>query len=405
MITRETPHLKLAFIGGGCNSAVGYAHYSASHLDGCWQLVAGAFSRHNDINELTARQYGLPPERVYDDWRQLLAECRTELDAVAILTPTPAHQDMVCAALDAGLTVICEKSLTDSVASAEAIKRSLKASDGRLLVTYNYSGYPMVRELRKRVRVGQLGRIRHMHLEMPQEGFARLLENGEKPSPQPWRLQDGTIATLHLDLTTHLHHLAYYLTGKRPLRVLADHNTFGWFDSVVDDATALVDYEDDLHCRYWVSKSALGYKNGLSLRVMGDRGSALWLQTEPEQLQLNFVDGRREIVERGGSCLVANEGQYNRFKAGHPSGFIEAFANLYRDFATAVVSQRQNKISTIWKEYGIEPAQEGLHLMEVMGRSHASQQWEVINERCTTVRNAGTTQLRDHLSVADRRIS
>jgi len=367
--------LKIAFIGGGCNSAVGYAHYCASHLDGACQLVAGAFSRDERINAISARQYAVPPKAVFADWRELIAQSKRHLDALVVLTPTPSHEEIVCAALQAGLSVICEKSLTQDVESALRIEQVAKKSSAKLLVSYNYSAYPMVRELRARIASGQLGKIRHLQVEMPQEGFVRLQEGGKRPSPQQWRLVDGAIPTIHLDLTTHLHHLVYFLTAKHPDQVFADHNSFGWFDTVIDDATAVVKYEDDITCRYWVSKASLGYKNGLSIRVAGDLGSASWVQGIPEELNLNFVDGRREIVERGSPCLVGNNLEYNRFKAGHPAGFIEAFANLYRDFASALRYPESKQGVDVLRDYGLAPALEGLQLMQAMSQSHQNKQW------------------------------
>ncbi len=394
--------LQLGFIGGGCNSAVGYAHYCASHLDGEWQLAAGCFSRDERVNAISARQYGVALERVYSQWQQLIDQERTHLDALVVLTPTPQHESIVCRALEQGVAVICEKSLADSVTSAQRIQHTHICTDGRLLVTYNYSAYPCIRELQARIAAGQLGKITHLQVEMPQEGFARLQDGGKQPSPQAWRLDDGAIPTLHLDLTTHLHHLVYYLTGHHPRQVLADHNSFGWFENVIDDATAIAKYTGDITVRYWSSKSSLGFKNGLRVRVAGNLGSAYWAQTNPEELQLNYVDGRREIIERGSPCLIANQIEYNRFKAGHPAGFIEAFANLYRDFALAIRHPETDKAQAIYQNYGIAPALEGLQLMDAMTRSHHNQQWESLNESKYGAVSNGRQQSSQYKTVVNR---
>jgi predicted dehydrogenase len=384
----------LGFIGGGVNSAVGYAHYCASQLDGRWQLVAGAFSRDSDSNQESARSYQVNPENCYAQWEDLLAN--ESLDAVAILTPTDRHEAIIRAALDRGVMVICEKSLTDSLLSAERIKASCQRTKTPLVVTYNYTGYPMVRELRARVKAGELGKIRHIQCEMPQEGFARLMPNGDKPKPQAWRLKDGEIATIHLDLTAHLHHLVHYLTGLRGHQVLAKHNTFGWFDGIVDDANVLAEYEQGLACHFWVSKSALGYKNGMRLRVMGDKAAFFWQQTQPEELHLHTVGGRAEIIQRGNGCLVANEPEFNRFKPGHPSGFIEAFANLYRDFAQALQQNRQQLPSAVWADYGVDTALDGIRFMHTLTTSHQSQQWEAVYEPSSIARLAKPSGYSQH---------
>ncbi|BFM06705.1 Gfo/Idh/MocA family protein [Halioxenophilus aromaticivorans] len=395
--------LKLGFIGGGCNSAVGYAHYCAAQLDGEWQLAAGSFSRDERVNAITARQYGVAPDKVYADWQMLLEREAKALDAVVILTPTPEHEAMVCAALSHGLAVICEKSLTPSLAAAKRVRAVCEREQGRLLVTYNYSAYPQIRELQARIESGQLGAIHHVQVEMPQEGFARLQEGGKQPSPQAWRLEDQEIPTLHLDLTTHLHHLVYFLTGQRPLEVMADHNSFGWFPQVIDDATAVVKYSGDMTARYWVSKSSLGYKNGLRIHLSGSLGSAQWVQSQPEELTLNYVDGRREIIERGSPCLVANQIEFNRFKAGHPAGFIEAFANLYREFAMAIRHPDTSKGRAVYKDYGLTPAIEGLALMQAMTQSHNNRQWENLHGKNSTVAARGQRSVkRSYPAVATR---
>lgn len=374
---QTTAPLRLGFIGGGCNSEVGYAHYCASQLDGEWNLVAGCFSREQRINIDSAKRYGVAPENTFSDWQEMLTQCADKLDAVVVLTPTPMHEAIVTRALAKGLAVICEKTLTDSVISAEKINKVLNAGDGQLLVAYNYSAYPMIRELQARIAAQELGQIQHIEVEMPQEGLAQQNNySGKHAEPQQCHLKDGSIPNIHLDLTTNLHHLIYFLTHQTPIKMIADHNNFGCFDNVVDDATALVKYDNNLTARYWVSKSALDNEGGLSIRVSGDLGSAQWMQSDPEQLLLSYVNGEYKTIECGGPCLVANQLEYNRSSTSNPSGFVEAFANLYRDFSAAVRHPKSCRAEGIFRNYGIVPALEGLYLMEAMTRSNIGQQWE-----------------------------
>jgi predicted dehydrogenase len=370
--------LNIGFIGGGLTSAVGYAHYCASHLDGRWKLIAGAFSKNPDTNTATAKKYGLTKSQTYTDWLTLLEREKDKLDAIVILTPTPDHERMVIKAIAHGIAVICEKALTDSVSSCQRIINTVEEYKGFLAITYNYSGYPMLRELKKLIDLGELGNIKHIQVEMPQEGFSRLLANGEKPCPQAWRLHDGEIPTIYLDLSVHLHHLVHFLTQLSPLSTIADQNTFGWFDDIIDDASALVKYSNNVKCQYWVSKTALGYKNGMRIRLYGDKAAAEWLQTEPETLTISHINGKKEIIERGGICELANDLRYNRFKPGHPSGFIEAFANLYNDLADSVISFKQGITDENAKLYGTEPTLEGLKMLNAMVASVKSERWEKI---------------------------
>lgn len=367
--------LKLAFIGGSVQSAVGYTHFIASQMDHRWQVVAGCFSQRADVNASTAALWGVVPERVYKTWSELLMTERDQIDAVVILTPTPSHAEIVCEAFRQGVAVICEKALATSLAEIAQIREAQAKHNGFLIVTYNYSGYPMLRELRKRIREGELGDVLHIQIEMPQETYVRLDAAGHKPSPQAWRLQDYTVPTIYLDLGVHLHHLTYYLTGKHPVKVAADQASYGWFDSVVDDVSCLLRYENGTRCQMWFSKSALGHRNGLRVRVFGKQASAEWFQMEPESLHISTVNGARVTLDRAGDVSVANESRYQRFKAGHPSGFIEAFANLYVDMADCLTETLATGKYSSEHVFGIDHAEEGMRLFESVWKAAQTESW------------------------------
>ncbi len=300
------------------------------------------------------------------------------LDAVVILTPTPSHADIVTTCLEQSIPVICEKALAVTSAEAQRILDVRNSQKGFLAVSYNYSGYPMVRELRNLIRTGVLGKIVHFQVEMPQEGFRRVDAQGNKPVPQSWRLSDGKIPTIHLDLAVHLHHLVHYLTGLAPLEVVSDQNTYGWFD-VIDNVTCLCRYTENVQGQIWFSKSALGHRNGLRLRIYGSDASAEWFQANPEELILSFSNGRRQIMDRASAVEIAGMRRYTRFKAGHPAGFIEALANLYTDIAGCL---RQYKATGQWTSeevFSAELAAEGLQMFEAMVASTQSKKWEPVN--------------------------
>jgi len=379
---RRLPHepLKLGFVGGSINSAVGYAHFVSSAMDKRWQLVAGCFSRDPAVNHETAQAYGVEPGRVYLTLDDMLEAERSRLDAVVILTPTPAHFEEVMACMRAGIPVICEKSLAINRRQARAIMNLRDELKAFLAVTYNYSGYPMLRELADRIGRGKLGKILHFAAEMPQEGFVRLDPRGNKPVPQSWRLTDRNIPTLHLDLAVHLHQIMHYLIGQKPVEVVSDQNHYGWFAGVVDNASCLCRYTGDIQGMLWFSKSALGQRNGLRVRIYGDQGAAEWYQLNPEELVLSFIDGRREILDRGSAVEISNQPRYNRFKTGHPAGFIEAFANLYRDIADAV---QQYRLSGYWDSsevFSAELALEGMEFLEAMVSSAKTRTWQSVGD-------------------------
>ncbi|NKI74845.1 Gfo/Idh/MocA family oxidoreductase [Dickeya sp. CFBP 2040] len=326
--------LKIGFIGGGINSAVGETHKIASQMDGQFELVAGFFSRHADINHKTASCWGINENRVYDELDKFLISEADKLDAIVILTPTPTHKEIVIACLKYNLPVICEKALATSVDEVLDIQRML-VNGAKLAVTFNYSGYPMIRELRERILDGELGKIRQVMIEMPQEGFLRHSRDGSVAKPQYWRQYDGDIPTVSLDLGVHAHQLVDYVIGEKALDVYAISHTFGEVSGVIDTVHCIANYTNSVVCNYWYSKSALGYRNGLRIRVFGSEGTAEWLQMDPEHLYMSDINGISRIVDRTHpDNRVASLPRYSRFKAGHPAGFIEAFANYYEDIAS-----------------------------------------------------------------------
>jgi predicted dehydrogenase len=379
-MNRET--LSLGFIGGGWNSAVGTTHFIASRMDGLFSVNAGVFSRHAEVNQQTASRWDVAEARTYDTIDKLLDRESGKLDAIVVLTPTPDHTEPVLQALERGFAVICEKALATSIDDALRITRAVEASGGFLAVTYNYTGYPMVRELRRLMQEGRLGRITQVHVEMPQEGFARFGPDGKPASPQAWRLRDGLIPTISLDLGVHLHNLVQFLTGERPLEVVATHGSHGHFPDVVDNVTCMARYSGGMDGSFWFSKSAIGHRNGLRLRVYGSKGSAEWFQMAPEDLHLHDVHGQLNVIDRASvDARLSAEARYTRFKAGHPAGFIEAFANLYDDIAHSLAAHRAGQPSASEFVFGAPDALDGLLALEAMARSAETRAWTPVPER------------------------
>lgn len=367
--------LKLAFVGGGLNSAIGTTHKIASQMDGRFELVAGCFSTDKDYNEQTGKQWYVP--RIYPIWKTLLESEKDKTDVIVVLTPTPDHTEIIIEAIKLGYPVICEKTLTASISDAIRIKEALKRYRGYLAVTYNYTGYPMVRELRSIIRQNKLGKVQQIHIEMPQEGFERLDRNSNPIMPQKWRLQDKEIPTISLDLNVHLHNMIYFLTGEKPIKVIAIQNSFGLFKQVIDNVICIAKYTNDMVCNIWYSKVALGYKNGFRVRVYGENGSSEWYQMNPEMLYLHDNRGHTQIIDRGSfNVNTSSQQRYNRFKAGHPAGFIEAFANHYSDIADSIIAYKENLNYKSEYVFGVDEALEGLYMMEAIAKSAKNESWE-----------------------------
>ncbi|MEG3618343.1 Gfo/Idh/MocA family oxidoreductase [Magnetovibrio sp. PR-2] len=363
--------LSLGFIGGSMTSAVGYTHFVSSQLDHRWKVVSGCFSHDENQSNATALEWQISKDKTYSDWRAYIAAEKENLDAVAVLTPTPDHADIVCALIENGVPVICEKAMAADLQQSATIKDALNRHQGFLAMTYNYSGYPLLRVLRKHVENGDLGTLKQIQIEMPSDAF---VQPEERMSPQHWRLKDGPIPTILLDLAVHLHQLCSFLTALKPQSVQADFHHDSTFEGIVDDAYLWVRYENDFRASLWVSKTALGYRNGLKLRLFGDQASAEWLQEEPERLHIFQKDTTRTTYDRG-NCQHPDEIR-ERFKPGHPAGFVEAFANLYADIADALEQQRVSGSHTSPYVFGWDHADEGLRLLQTASNANTHKTWQ-----------------------------
>jgi predicted dehydrogenase len=367
--------LKLAFLGGGIDSAIGYTHYIASQMDHLFVLSAGCFSRRENINKRTAQTWGVDENHLYSDWKTLLENEVSNVDAIVILTPTPNHHEMIIKALELGYSVISEKALATTYQEGLEITNKVNEKKAFFAVTHNYTGYPMLRELQNMIKEDKLGQIININIEMPQESFARLI-NGQKPTPQSWRLSDGVIPGVSLDLGAHLQHMIYFLTGENPIELVADQSSFGWFPQIVDNVSCIARYASGMRSQMWFGKSAIGHRNGLRVRVYGTKGSSEWFQMQPEELTFQTVDGDRMIIDRASSNIsISNQLRYNRFKAGHPAGFVEAFGNLYFDIAEKLAQFKIDKNHQIDWSYNALQATKGLEVFEAIKQSSDKNIW------------------------------
>lgn len=326
---------KVAFIGGGINSIAGYVHFCASRLDGLFEVSAGVFSRNKEINLKSADFYGAD---AFEDVDTMLKTVKGQIDLVVVLTPTPLHYEHVAKAIEMGYPVICEKPLFKSYEEIIAFEEKFRNSNYFLCITYNYIAYPMLTELRNMFLSGEMGELISMHLEMPQESFLRPPKVIDYPPW--WRKKDESIPTIILDLASHLFSISYYITEKDIKRLKSIHRSFSPY-GVVDDVKCLFEYESGEPGFMWVSKVALGNRNGLRVCVYGTKMSACWVQEEPEKLFVAKSNGEKLIIDRGSNIGISGVRIYNRMTPGHPAGFIEAFANLYSHIHSAYTIYKQ----------------------------------------------------------------
>lgn len=351
----ESRKLRMGMVGGGRGAFIGAVHRMAAALDGRIDLACGAFSSDPDRSIESGRDLLLPPDRVYRSYREMFEKEKTlpeteRMDFVAIVTPNHEHYPSARMALETGFPVMCDKPLCLDLGEAREL-RSLVSSTGLLFgLTHNYSGYPMVKEARARVRSGELGRIRRVVAEYAQGWLASPLEKtGQKQAE--WRTDParaGASCCLG-DIGTHAAHLTEYVTGLPLEEVACELTTFVEARALDDDASLLLRLAEGARGVLWASQIAIDEENGLSLRVFGDKASLEWHQEEPNTLLVKRPDRPREIVRSGANYAGLSDQARSsiRLPAGHPEGYIEAFANLYRDFATALLEGTKPDVPTV----------------------------------------------------------
>lgn len=340
--------VRYGMIGGGPGAFIGAVHRAAARLDGAWSLVAGAFSSDPGRSWEQGMALGLIPRRSYRSWEKMLAvEAKLpdheRIEAVVIVTPNHLHHAQAKAALQAGFDVVCDKPLTTTAADAEELVRLTARRDRLFAVTYNYSGYPMVKEARERVRRGDLGEVRRVVVEYTQ-GWLRTLLEAEEHKQASWRADPakaGPAAALG-DIGTHAHHLAGYVTGMEPIEVFADLATHVEGRTLEDDATVLMRYAGGARGLLTATQIATGERNHLRLRVFGSEGTLDWRQERPDRLHLRAPSNVETVLHDGVEGLSARAAAHLRLPPGHPEGFLEAFANVYRNVAARVAGRRSS---------------------------------------------------------------
>ena len=318
----------VAFIGGGIDSGIGKIHFKALSLYAKFSLVAGFFSNNRKKNIESSKFYGVSKNRTYNSVSALLKN-EKNLNAIILLTPITGRLSYVNQILKSKIPLISEKPFLSNLAEMNLVKKKIVNKFFR--VTYNYSGYPIVREIRSLIDNGKIGKINKINIEMPSSAY--LNNSASKKSIAMWRLKDGKIPTVFLDLGSHIFNLIYFLSNSIATKLVTSVRRDGKFANIVDDVVCFGELKNRVSFNVWFSKSAVGYDNGLKIRVFGSKGSLEWIQTNSEYLKISLNDEKKIIVNRGNStiCKVASKKRYNIFKSGHPTGFLEAFGNLYFD--------------------------------------------------------------------------
>ena len=343
--------IRLGMVGGGQGAFIGGVHRMAARLDDRYELVAGALSSDPARSAASAAELHIAPGRSYVDYADMAkreaalnAKGGDGIDAVAIVTPNHLHGRIASAFLDAGIHVICDKPLTSTLAEALALVERVRSSGRLFALTHNYSGYPMVRQAREMVAAGALGEIRVVQAEYPQDWLSTELEaSGQKQAA--WRVdpaQAGAGGSLG-DIGTHAEHLARFISGLELAAVSADLTSFVPGRRLDDNAHVLLRYTNGARGMLWSSQVAPGNENALRVRVYGSKAGLSFSQENPNQLWFTRLGEQPRLIMRGGSGSGAAASRATRIPAGHPEGYLEGFAQLYRDVAEQIQARGEQR--------------------------------------------------------------
>jgi predicted dehydrogenase len=342
--------LRYGMVGGGRDAFIGAVHRKAMALDGEYEMVAGALSSDPKKAKASGSDLGLEPERNYGTWEEMLkAELKRpegdRIDLVSIVTPNHVHFPVAYAFADAGIHVVCDKPLVHTSAQANKLRQVVRKRNVVFGVTYNYTGYPMVKQARHMVKSGQLGDIRKVIVEYNQGWLATKLEaSGQKQAG--WRTdpkRSGAAGALG-DIGSHAENLAATITGLEISHICAELTTFVEGRKVDDNADMLLRFTNGAKGVLIASQIEVGQENDLRIRVFGTKGTLTWHQENPNYLQLDTLDGTRQILTRGSGYLCAAAQKATRIPTGHPEAFIEAFANVYLGTAEAIRAKQDKRV-------------------------------------------------------------
>jgi predicted dehydrogenase len=348
-VRKEGP-IRYGMVGGGQGAFIGAVHRIAARIDGEFELVAGALSSDPARAKASAAELGLDPGRSYGSFQEMAkAESKRPdgIEAVAIVTPNHMHFPAAKAFLEAGIHVICDKPLTSTLGDAKKLAALVEKSGKLFVLTHNYTGYPMVRQAREMVQKGQLGNLRVVQVEYPQDWLTEPIETtGQKQAA--WRTdpkKSGAGGSTG-DIGTHAYNLVRFVTGLELDSLSADLDSFVPGRALDDNAHVMLRFKPQgkgpaAKGMLWASQVAVGHENGLKLRVYGTRGGIEWVQADPNYLWFTPFGEPKRLITRGGAGSGPSAARVSRVPSGHPEGYLEGFANIYAEAARAIRAVRK----------------------------------------------------------------
>lgn len=379
--------LRLGMIGGSLDAFIGEIHRKAAALDGKFSLVAGAFSSSADKSKNTGQALGLSRDRVYESYKQMIEQeselpADERIEAVSIVTPNHVHFEPAKLALEHGFHVIIDKPLAFSLDEAKELKNIVDETGLILALTHTYTGYPMIKEARHIFNSGKLGAVRKIYVEYPQGWLATALEQ-EGNKQASWRTDPGKSGEGGAvgDIGTHAANLAEYVSGLKITDVCADVNIVVENRQLDDDSSALLKFDNGASGVLMATQIATGEENDLKIRIYGEKGGLEWTHTHPNTLLYKPLDEPVQILRAGTGYLSEPAQKNTRLPAGHPEGYIEAFANIYNAFHDAVKDHQAGSLKPLL-EYDFPDVEDGVRGMAFVSAMIASgkseQKWTTI---------------------------
>ena len=341
-----TPRIRYAMVGGGRGAFIGAVHRIAARMDDRFELVAGALSSNPENAKLSAADLHIAADRAYTSYEEMLRVEKNRADgiqAVVIVTPNHMHFPVAKACLEAGIDVICDKPVTRTLEEALELEQIVKKSGCFFALTHNYSAYPLVRYARELVAQGKLGTLRVVQVEYPQEWLTEAAAEDNKQAS--WRTdpaRSGAAGCLG-DIGTHAFQLAQFITRQKVNSVSADLASFVDGRLVDDNVHALLRFDGGAKGMLWSSQVAPGCENGLRIRIFGDKAGIEWAQENPNELWFAELNKPRQRITRRGDIGSDIAARGMRTPGGHPEGYLEGFANLYKDIADILVARQQGE--------------------------------------------------------------
>lgn len=366
--------LRMGMVGGGGNAMIGPIHLRAAMMDNNVELVCGCFSRNAEVSRQTGLQWHVAEDRIYANYQEMM-ECEAALpqdvrmDFVCIVTPNIAHYEPAALALDHGFHVVIDKPITFSLGEALRLQQKVEQTGLTLALTHTYTGYPAVKEMRARIAAGQLGTLRRIYVSYTQGWLSQRIEL-QGGNNAGWRTdpklsgKGGCVG----DIGTHAWHLSEYVSGLHVTELCAELSTFAPGRPIDDDCSAFLHYEQGVKGTLTATQIATGEENDIILRIYGDRGGMEWHQMEPNTIHARWADRPEEIIRTGNGYMTDAAKWNTRTPGGHPEGYIEAFANIYRNFTLTLRARQAGETPTpeMLDFPGIVDGVRGMQFIETM---------------------------------------